>query len=160
MLSQDDLIFERATPMDAAVLLELERCAAVSVIYEARTKLKEAINEIAENDLYLIAYQGAVIGSASFRILSNGNAYIGNVAVDPAFRRMGVARAIMKFLLARAADAPSIELVTHPDNDGALRLYTSLGFSIGETVANYFGDGQPRVKMSRSGAQRKYPCLT
>lgn len=157
MLSQNDLIFEHATQMDAAVLLELERRVAVSMIYEARTNLEDAIREIAENTLYLIRYRGTVIASASCRLLGNGNVYIGNVAVDPAFRRMGVARAIMDFLLAKTADAPAIELVTHPDNDAALRLYRSLGFSIGETVADCFGDGQPRVKMIRTTAQAQFP---
>jgi ribosomal protein S18 acetylase RimI-like enzyme len=156
-LHQHELIVEQATLIDAAILLDLEQRVAVPKIYEPRVSLDEAIEEISENTLYLIRYQGAVIASGSFRILHDGNAYIGNVAVDPAFRRMGVARAVMDVLLAKTADAPTVALVTHPDNDAALRLYTSLGFSRGDTLANYFGDGEPRVKMMRTAAQAQSP---
>ena len=66
------------------------------------------------------------------------------MAVDPIYRRQGVARATMNFLIGQLAHVVRLELVTQPENDHALRLYASLGFKIGTEISNYFGDGEPR----------------
>jgi ribosomal protein S18 acetylase RimI-like enzyme len=55
----------------------------------------------------------------------------------------------MIFLVGQLGDAVRLELVTHPENDHALRLYGSLGFKVEEEISNYFGDGEPRVKLVR-----------
>ena len=49
----------------------------------------------------------------------DGSAYFSSIAVDPDFRRRGIARAAMLFLLEEAWDCDPIELVTHPDNAAA-----------------------------------------
>ena len=95
-------------------------------------------------------HRDRIIGSASFRVQDDGSAYIGNMAVDPIYRRQGVARATMNFLIGQLAHVVRLELVTHPENDHALRLYASLGFKIETEISNYFGDGEPRLKLVRS----------
>ena len=118
-------------------------------IYEPRVKIEDAIEEIQSNTFYLIKHRDRVIGSASFRLQDDGSAYIGNMAVDPTYRRQGVARATMSFLVKQLGDAVRVELVTHPENDHALQLYGSLGFKVEADIENYFGDGEPRVKLVR-----------
>lgn len=134
---------------DAAALLDLEKRVAVAKIYEPRVKIEDAIGEIRANTFYFIKHRDRVIGSASFRVRDDGSAYIGNLAVDPIYRRQGVARATMSFLIGQLAHAVRLELVTHPENHHALRLYASLGFKIEAEISNYFGDGEPRVKLVR-----------
>jgi aminoglycoside 6'-N-acetyltransferase I len=55
--------------------------------------------------------------------------YIGEVGVAPAFQRRGIARAMLAamFNLARELGCDEAWVGTEPDNDGARRLYESIG---------------------------------
>jgi ribosomal protein S18 acetylase RimI-like enzyme len=143
------LVFRLAetTVEDAIALLDIEKRVGIPRIYEPRVTLEEARKEIAENSLYFITLADKPIGTASFRQHADGAVYIGNVAVDPLYRNNGIARSAMEFLLNKAKYATRLELVTHPDNNPALNLYHSLGFTIEATIDNYFGDGEPRVRL-------------
>jgi len=88
---------------------------------------------------------GHIVGNVTVRRLSSfGHGWmIGNVAVDPVWRRRGIARQLMQAAidLAREQDADWISLQVRSDNTGANDLYRSLGFeSVGETV--YFERAQ------------------
>ena len=61
-------------------------------IYEPRVKIEDAIKEIQSNAFYFIKHRDRTVGSASFRLQDDGSAYIGNMAVDPIYRRQGVGR--------------------------------------------------------------------
>jgi ribosomal protein S18 acetylase RimI-like enzyme len=145
------LVFRLTTASvgDAIALLDIEKRVGVPRIYDPRETLEEALKEIAENSLYLITLGDKPIGTASFRQHADGAVYIGNIAVDPLYRNNGIARAAMEFLLNKTKHATRLELVTHPDNHPALKLYRSLGFTIEATIDNYFGDGEPRVHLVR-----------
>ena len=147
MTDVTSLTFDRAISADAAILFALEQRVAIARIYEPRAGLAEVLREIEGNMLYLARRGGEVIGSGSYRVQPDGSVYIGNVAVVPACRRQGIARAIMSFLLAACPPAHRITLVTHPDNSSALQLYADLGFVIADRVENYFGDGEPRLRL-------------
>ena len=58
----------------------------------------------------------------------NGNIYIGGLVVSPRFQGQGIAREAMIIVLEKFKDVKRIDLVTHPDNIGAVNLYQSLGF--------------------------------
>jgi ribosomal protein S18 acetylase RimI-like enzyme len=82
---------------------------------------------------------GQVVGNATVRRLSSfGHGWmIGNVAVDPAWRRRGIARQMMQAAidLAREYEADWISLQVRSDNTAARDLYKSLDFEdIGETI--------------------------
>lgn len=82
---------------------------------------------------------GRIVGNVTVRRLSSfGHGWmIGNVAVDPVWRRRGIARRLMEAAidLAREQDADWISLQVRSDNSSASALYRSLGFdSVGETV--------------------------
>jgi ribosomal protein S18 acetylase RimI-like enzyme len=138
-----------ASVEDATTLLDIEKRVGVPRIYEPRLTLEDTLKEIAENCLYFITLEGKPIGTASFRQHAEGTVYIGNIAVDPLYRSNGIARAAMEFLLNKTNHATRLELVTHPDNTAALSLYRSLGFMIEASIGNYFGDGEPRVRLFR-----------
>ena len=79
----------------------------------------------------------------------NGNIYIGGLVVSPRFQGQGIAREAMIIVLEKFKDVKRIDLVTHPDNIGAVNLYQSLGFIAESRKENYYGDGEPRIVMAR-----------
>ena len=71
---------------------------------------------------------------------------IGNVVIDPARRRQGVARFLIETLIAIAAKkhgARSVRLVCFNRNIGGLLLYTKLGFVPYAIEARIGPDGAP-----------------
>lgn len=56
--------------------------------------------------------------------------YIDNVAVFPEYRRMGIAQAIMRYLIdfAKENRASFVTLEVRASNSGAIALYSKLGF--------------------------------
>ena len=146
-----DITFERATAKDIDTFLALESKAADLKTWGPLSNADGAAREIRENTLYLIKSNATVVGIAAYRVREKGSIYISNVAVDPAFRRLGIARLVMEHILGINKNARRIELVTHPENEHALRLYVSLGFAIESLRENYFGDGEPRLVLARSG---------
>lgn len=107
-------------------LAELERVcfsepwtrAGLAVEFESPT----AVFAVAEISGETAGYAGM------HRILDE--CYVDNVAVFPRFRRRGAARALMKFLTARAGekDARFLTLEVRASNAAAIALYESLGF--------------------------------
>jgi ribosomal protein S18 acetylase RimI-like enzyme len=59
---------------------------------------------------------------------------------DPIYRRRGTAREVIRRILKECREAAIVELVTHPENENAIRLYSSLGFRVERRVENYFGE--------------------
>jgi ribosomal protein S18 acetylase RimI-like enzyme len=148
-LSADQLAFVRATPADAERLAAHEKRVADPQLYGPPLDRNACAREIAGNALYFVEVAGALAASAAWKLRDDGSAYLSSIAVDPDFRRRGVARAAMLFLLEEAKGCARIDLVTHPDNVAAIALYRSLGFVVERRQENYFGDGEPRVVMAR-----------
>ncbi|MEW2634373.1 GNAT family N-acetyltransferase [Streptomyces sp. NPDC048389] len=74
-----------------------------------------------------------VVGHVMWAYDEEGGAYwIGGVVVDADEQGRGVGRAAMEELirlLSRRPDCREIRLSYHPDNSGAAKLYTALGFT-------------------------------
>jgi ribosomal protein S18 acetylase RimI-like enzyme len=66
----------------------------------------------------------------------NPRAWISNVTVDPDFRGLGIARAMLAAGIAhlRARGASSITLGVDADNPAPFRLYQSVGFEVASTL--------------------------
>jgi ribosomal-protein-alanine N-acetyltransferase len=76
--------------------------------------------------------------------------HITNLAVDPAHRRQGLARALLALVLddARARGLTLAFLEVRPTNVEAIGLYESLGFrSIGRRKGYYFDTGEDALVM-------------
>ena len=143
------LAFVRATPANADRLAAHEQRIASPRLYGQPLDRNACSREIADNVLYFVEVDGALAATAAWRRRDDGSAYLSNIAVDPDFRRSGVARAATLFLLEEAKGCPRIDLVTHPDNAAAIALYGTLGFEVESRKENYFGDGEPRLVMRR-----------
>lgn len=76
------------------------------------------------------------------------NASITTVGVDPAFRRQGVARALMKSIEERIT-RKTIRLCVRVSNQGAINLYEELGYQKKRTRQHYYADGENAFEMEK-----------
>lgn len=145
---EEEIILKRATVEDIGSILEVEKSVVGTKIYSGLTGSDDAIKEITENIFYLIIKNGKVVGDVAYEMKDENHAYISGLAVAKEFQRRGIAKQAMKIILEKLKNIELVDLVTHPENENAIRLYESLGFKqIGEPIKNYFDDGEPRIKM-------------
>lgn len=100
--------------------------------------------EILQNRLasYIVALAGEkVVGYAGMWVILD-EAHVTNVAVHPAWRRMGLGRALMQELMRRAGlcGATRLTLEVRPSNTAARRLYAALGFEEVGVRKKYYVD--------------------
>ncbi len=141
--------FRRAIESDVALLLALEAEVGEPKLYGPISEPAAALDEIQENFLYFLMLGRNIAGTAAYCIRGDGSVHISNLAVTPAHRRRGIARAAMAFILEQNQAAPCVDLVTHPENRAALGLYLSLGFWVEARRENHFGDGEPRLFLTK-----------
>src|SRR5271163_2077533 len=89
------LAFEPAAVCDVNTLVAFERKVADRRIYGPTLDMLGARQEIAKNTFYFIKMGNVLLGTAAYRARSDHSVYISNVAVDPKYRRQGIARAAM-----------------------------------------------------------------
>jgi ribosomal protein S18 acetylase RimI-like enzyme len=139
---------KRAALDDVATYQALEKSVAGLKTYSALLEEQEIIDEITNKIVYLIKDGDETLGSISYEMKSEEHAYIDGLLIDPKFQGKGVARKAMEVILEELKKIKRIDLVTHPRNTPAIRLYLSLGFVIESWKDNYFGDGEPRISMA------------
>lgn len=147
-MSDVTLIYGPATEKDLEIYIDLERKVANARIYGPALEKEKALNEIRKNAIYFLKQGDAVVAMAGYQRRPDGSVTINNVNVAPNYQRRGIARAAMKFFLEKHKDAKRIDLVTHPENENALKLYQSLGFEVESRNENHFGDGEPRLVLA------------
>lgn len=138
---------DKASLEDLPILLELEKSVAGSKIYSPMVDENEWKEEFQKGEIYLIKKDENVVGNVSYELRPDNSVYISGLVINPSFQGQGIAREVLKKLLAEFKNIKRIDLVTHPDNDSALHLYQSLGFIIESKHDNYYGDGEPRLKL-------------
>ncbi len=134
--------FELASEKDAEALVAIEQQVGELKTYGKPVTLDEASEQLRTSQFYFIRMGNVTVGTAALRIRADNSVYFSNIAVLPAHRGHGIGRAAMSFLLAKSDKASRIDLVTHPENVAALRLYISSGFTVESRKENYFGDQQ------------------
>jgi len=117
-------------PLDARHVGAMERIeyASFSSPWSRKMLEDELVNRRA---VYFVAEDGgAVLGYAGMHVVLD-TGYVTNVAVTPAFRRMGIARSLMERLIAEARDRElrDMTLEVRQSNYAAAALYESLGFT-------------------------------
>ena len=97
----------------------------------------------------LAELDGKICGYVLFWLLP-GSIDVHNLAVAPEFRRLGIARMLMRqvVLAARVQSATRVTLEVRQSNDPAKRLYASLGFvQTGLRRGYYSDDGEDAFTM-------------
>ena len=141
----NDITLERMTDKDVEEFLELEKKVSVPKIYNSITTVEDALEEIRDHELFFVKKDSITVGTIAYQKQSDGSVYISNMAVLPEYQGQGIARTAMEMILDVVGVETRIWLVAHPENEKALKLYTSLGFTIAKRVENYYGDGEPRL---------------
>lgn len=135
----------RATTFDIPTLIMLEKSVAGTKTYSPMLTENEWIEELKKNVVYLIEKENTVVGNISYEKKDKDHAYISGLVVDPKFQSQGIARKAIIQILEELKDFKRIDLVTHPDNLKALKLYQSFGFTTESRRENFFGDREPRL---------------
>ncbi|MBW2233923.1 MAG: GNAT family N-acetyltransferase [Deltaproteobacteria bacterium] len=91
---------------------------------------------------------GRVVGWLEERLVAS-ELYVLGVGVDPAWRRRGVATALVRACLVRAS---VVHLEVRASNAAARRLYAGLGFDEVGLRARYYADGDDAVLLTRAAA--------
>jgi ribosomal-protein-alanine N-acetyltransferase len=106
-------------------------------------------------DLFLVAeHEGRIVGYSVTCVEWEGGELVGHVhsiAVDPAFRRRGVGRALMEetFRRLRSLGVGEVRLETSASNAAGLRFWLSLGFKPVGVRKRYYADGSDALVMRR-----------
>ncbi|MFD0729485.1 GNAT family N-acetyltransferase [Planotetraspora mira] len=112
--------------------------------------------------LVIVAVEdGEVIGhTIALPAVSEGEAWLVALAVRGDWRKRGIGRSLSRLVLSRAVDHGyrTIHLTVEPDNQIAIGLYESLGFTTEGKVPDYFGKDEPRLVM-RWSAKRSEQLL-
>ena len=132
---------------DIEKLIEIEQSVVKNKIYHPMLSRDEWLVALQAGQVYLIMVEGVAVGSIGFENKKDGVVHISGLVVSPSYQGKGFEKQAMDELLEKLKDAKRVDLVTHPKNKKALRLYQSLGFVLEKEMQNYYGDGQPRVML-------------
>ena len=79
-------------------------------------------------------------------------AYIHFVGVDPAYRKIGVAKHLYErfFELARENHRTAVEAITAPINEGSIRFHQRMRFAVSEPIEGYNRPGTSHVVFTHS----------
>lgn len=95
---------------------------------------------------------GSLLGYICFWVIADEVQML-NLAVHPDYRRQGVGRSLLMFLLNRSREekASTVFLEVRPSNQAALTLYRSLGFkTLYRRPRYYAAEGEDALVMERS----------
>lgn len=123
---------------DVARVAEIERiCFITPWSYESL--YKELKNKFAH--YLVIEINGNIVGYGGMWIYL-GEAHVTNIAVEPEFRRRGLARILMQSMMKLAAEnkASCMSLEVRERNIAAQALYKSLGFKKEGVRKRYYSD--------------------
>lgn len=148
-----DFILELARPADAQHLAEMSRDYIESGL-EWRYRPESIRRFMLDLDTNVtVARCQAGEAAIGFAIMTytDFEAHLVLLAVQPAWRRRGVATALVGWHLksASVAGAQSLGVELRADNPAAKKLYESLGFHVIQRIENSYGGVVPALSMAK-----------
>ncbi len=161
---QNQVLLKEASIFDIPTLLNLEKSVSGTTTYSPMLEEGEWREALQKGKVYLIEKDTTVVGNLSYEQDGNDRVYISGLVIIPAYQGQGIAREVLVHLLKNLERVRRVDLVTHPDNHAALKLYQSLGFAVESRQENYYGDrGTPaspcRIKIAPQRASRLIPTF-
>ena len=103
-------------------------------------------------DLFIVAEISGTIAGYMCTSIEQKTGEIESIAVDPAFRRQGVASALMDYTLRemQASGITTVELQVRTTNTGGIRFWQNAGFSPSGILPNFYDDGAEALQMKKS----------
>lgn len=140
----------QANRNDAKLLLEIERATA-SKTYSTIKNISQARTYISRDAILWLYDNTEVVGKISYTHLEDKTVEISGLIVLPAHRNKGYGKYLVKHVISLFPKI-RLKLTVHPENGSAISLYRSLGFISQGTIANPYGDGEPRLLMTKNPA--------
>lgn len=135
----------RLTDLDAVA--ELER-----ISFPIPWKREFFASEVGQAHRFnrVVRAPGGILAGYVFCAFAGGEIHVNKIAVDPLYRRQGVARLLMKEVLDFSAriEAEEIYLEVRPSNLPARNFYRTLGFREVGRRPQYYADGEDALVMS------------
>jgi ribosomal protein S18 acetylase RimI-like enzyme len=167
---RSDFRIRAAEPADVSALMRLKRLLAEAedslhaVRASAADWLRDGFGPYAGFTAYVAEVGGAVIGMAtcSRRSITGWNGpiiFLQDLFVEPAYRRRGIAEALMARVAALAQDlgSPIVELTVRADNDSAQTFYQRAGFQPLPQCLTYVLAGSALDALARRDTADKEP---
>ncbi|MGQ4891173.1 MAG: ribosomal protein S18-alanine N-acetyltransferase [Candidatus Njordarchaeia archaeon] len=139
--------FRRATMDDIKEIQEIER---MSFKYPYSTYYQKSL--LINADIYYVVELGNRIVGYIIARKENNLGHIVSIAVHPAFRGIGIGKAMM---IKAEEDLKKlgcyrVYLEVRVSNDVAIKLYKSLGYRIFRVIPRYYADGEDAYMMIKS----------
>jgi len=147
------MIIRRATRKDYPKILEIEYSSfTTDFITEDQLKVS--------TETYVLEVDGEVVAYALWYFNYDnisGNCYLYSLAVNKYNRRKGYSRLLLDKFISTESSTHSLHVSS--DNQSAISLYESCGFTIVETVDNFYEDGRSALYMLKEHEDQDKPLL-
>lgn len=143
-----NLSFRKAALADWKTVLFLEKSSSNKLFY-AFINGEDVKEYLSKSEVYIIYKSKAPIGTISYEIKNNDHAYFDALTILPRFRNKGYATMALEWIFKKLKKFKTIDLLTHPHNTAAIKVYLKFGFVIDSWKDNPFGDGEPRIRLVR-----------
>lgn len=156
----DSITFRQAVAGDLSFLLKLEQECFSKTRQSTRDSLSHSIRSASQMVLIAegkIRKKGRAPLGAAVIFQYKRSLRIYSLAVDAAWRMMGVGEALLQYILDFAASHgyERISLEADVDNVRLVEWYRSKGFQESRVLSDYYGPGEPAVRMVQLLASRK-----
>jgi ribosomal-protein-alanine N-acetyltransferase len=113
-----------------------------------RYLLRKLIDERTTSFLVAVDDSSKITGYCVLSLERNAGHLI-SIAVEPEYRRIGIASALMENMirLAVSQGAKEVWLEVKTDNEAAIALYLKFKFTKSMVIENYYSDGSPALRM-------------
>ena len=129
----DELSLEAITLWcnDIAVFTQLQRSAYSKQTYRMGMNSKiHLIRRILQSKAFFIKQKAITVGSIEYKTKKESTEIV-SIVISPQYQNKGIGKKVLKFLIGKKmTQAQTIKLTARKKNEGAIRLYQSLGFEI------------------------------
>ncbi|HZZ98701.1 MAG TPA: N-acetyltransferase [Candidatus Saccharimonadia bacterium] len=132
---------------NAQILYELDNRVDNKSCYLPARSVNEQEQYLQSSDVLIAFAESKPIGFIASKPVEK-YVELQSIVVVPQFQGKGVGKELLSKLI-ETVDGKEIRLVTHPHNTGAIIFYLKSGFRIVGWGDNYYGDGEPRLKLAR-----------
>lgn len=140
----EPVTLQEITKHDISKFIEMEKKVAGKT-YTAWTTEKMVTEGMKRGRVYFIKDGENVVGHVYYQIKNGSVLSLDGIVTDPQYEGKGFAKQALEQIFKNEKGISAVELTVHPDNERAMKLYTSLGFKEIQRRENFYGDGQPRV---------------
>jgi ribosomal protein S18 acetylase RimI-like enzyme len=142
-MNPEDFVITAASDEDV-----IKECARIMASNDPWKKLNmdiELCRQAFEGDhreVYILRFRGELAGFAILQVKGTFTGYIQSICIDEKFRNRGFGSNLMSFCEKRIHEfSPNIFICVSVFNEGARRLYESMGFKLVGELDNFLREG-------------------